>query len=197
MKKIFFVIALILNLTLMSAFDNPTSNLNNDDSEDIIRRSLPDSLYRLLKNKPVIFYSYGHYGYSWSLIAKMDSGYRAFSGRVGYGGDYHYNIPTESNQFDTTRLFSQNESLFSWGLDTIAAKVKNMKIINRDYYITVYTNLSVINSEGVNIFNSNDAMTYSGPDSICFNKKYQKLCLIMRWLSDTKIRQYLPDSIIY
>lgn len=72
-----------------------------------------------------------------------------------------------------------------------------MKRISRAPYVTFYTNLSIINSEGVNVFNSDDVVAYSGPDSLCFNKKYHKLCLIMRWLSDTNIRQYIPDLVIY
>lgn len=172
------------------------SDFNKCNQDEILRKSLPDSVYSLLKGKSVIFYSSGHYGYSWSLIAKMDSGYHAFSGRVSYGGEHHFNKPTEYNQFDTAHLFSQNQALFSWGLDTIASKVKSMKKISREPYVTFYTNLSIINSDGVNVFNSDDAVAYSGPDSLCFNKKYHKLCLIMWWLSDANIRQHIPDSIL-
>lgn len=184
-------------MTLLLPSRIPASGFNKCNQYDVLRQSLPDSVYSLLKGKSVIFYSYGHYGYSWSLIAKMDSGFQAFSGRVGYGGEHHFNKPSESNQFDTTHLFSKNQTLFSWGLDTIASKIKNMKKISRDPYVTFYTNLSIINSEGANIFNSDDAVAYSGPDSLSFNIKYNKLCLIMRWLSDSNIRQYIPDSVIY
>lgn len=197
MKKIFLIIAVFFCLTLSLPSRNPVSDFNECNRDEILRQSLTDSLYSLLKGKPVIFYSYGHYGYSWSLIAKMDSAYQAFSGRVGYGGERHFSKPTESNQFDTTHLFFKNRALFSWGLDTIASEIKSMTKISREPYVTFYTNLSIINSEGVNVFNSDDAVAYSGPDSLCFNKKYHKLCLIMRWLSDTNIRQYIPDSDIY
>lgn len=197
MKKILFVIAAFLCMTLSLTSRNVESNFNKCNKDEILRNVLPDSVYSLLKGKSVIFYSYGHYGYSWSLIAKMDSGYQTLSGKVDYVGEQYFNKPSESNQFDTTHLFSKNHALFSWGFDTIASKVKSMKKISRDPYVTIYTNLSIINSDGVNVFNSDDAVAYSGPDSLCFNRKYHKLCLIMRWLSDTNIRQYIPDSVIY
>ena len=183
-------------MTLSLSSRDAASNFNKCDKDEILRNVLPDSVYSLLKGKSVIFYSYGHYGYSWSLIAKMDSGYQALSGRVSYVGELHFNKPTESSQFDTTHLFSQNNALFSWGFDTLASKIRSMKKISREPYVTFYTNLSIINSDGVNVFNSDDAVAYSGPDSLCFNKKYHRLCLIMRWLSDTNIRQYIPDSVI-
>lgn len=184
-------------MTLSLTSRNVASNFNNCNKDEILRQSLPDSVYSLLKGKSVIFYTYGHHGYSWSLIAKTDSGYQALSGRVGYAGEHHFNNQTESNQFDTALLFSKNQALFSWALDTIASKIKSMKKISREPYVTFYTNLSIINSDGVNVFNSDDAVAYSGPDSLCFNKKYHKLCLIMHWLSDGNIRQYIPDSFIY
>ncbi len=127
MKTILIVFAVFLCMTLSSAFGGPTSGFNNDNSDDILRKSLPDSVYSLLEGKPVIFYSYGHYGYSWTLIAKMDSGYRAFSGRVGYGGDCHLNRPTEFNRFDSTLLFSKNQNLISWGLDSLSSIINSMK----------------------------------------------------------------------
>ena len=197
MKKILFVIAAFLCITLSLKSSSVASDVNKCNQDEILRDVLPDSVYLLLKGKSVIFYSYGHYGYSWSLIAKMDSGYQTFSGRVGYDGERHFNKPTESNQFDTTLLFSKNHALFSWGLDTIASEIKSMKKVSREPYVTFYTNLSIINSDGVNVFNSDDAVAYSGPDSLFFNEKYHKLCLIMRWISDTNIRQYIPDSVIY
>lgn len=181
----------------MSAFDNPTPNLNNDESVDILRQSLPDSLYTLLKNKPVIFYCYGHYGYSWSMIVKFDSIYNIYSGRVGYLGGRYLNKKNESISIDTLRLISNNRSLISWGLDTISTEAICMRKVQREVFVTFSADLSVFNADGINTFRSDDAIAYSGPDSICFNKKYEKLCLIMRWLSDSKIRPYLPDSVIY
>lgn len=197
MKTILIIIAVFLCMTLSSVLGESTSGFNNENSDDFLRQSLPDSVYSLVRGNPVIFYSYGHYGYSWSIIAKMDSGYQAFSGRVGYGGDYHFNEPAENNQIDTTLLFSKNQNLFSWGLDTISSSINIMRKISSEHHVTYYTYLYVVNSAGLNIFSSDNAVAYSGPDSLSFNKKFHKLCLIMRWLSDSNIRKYIPDSVIY
>ncbi len=197
MRKLLFVITTILGVALLSALERPISKLDNINSENILYKSLPDSLYSLLKDKSVIFYSYGHYGYSWSLIAMIDSSYRAFSGIVDYSGNRHLNETTGYSQFDTALLFSKNRVLLLWGFDTISTEINHMKKVRREPYVTFYTDLSVINSDGKNVFSSDDAIAYSGPDSISFNKKFHKLCLIMRWLSDAKFRQLMPDSAIY
>lgn len=197
MKKILFFLPLIIFFTIFSIWANPISNLPNTDSCSIIQQSLPDSLYSILKNKPIIFYSRGHYGYSWSLIAKIDSTYRVYSGRVSYSGDIELNETSESIPFDTTKLFIHNTALLSWGFDSIFIEAINMKKVNRTPHVTLYTNLSVFNSDGLNIFSSDDAIAFAGGDSLIFNKKFHKLGLIMWWLLDSRIREYIPDSIIY
>ena len=184
-------------MVILTALGNQTSAFENDNSESIIRRALSDSIYLQFKNKPIIFYSCGHHGYIWSLIVKIDSGYRALSGRVGYGGGRHINPSSESNHLDSTMLFSQNRTLLSWGLDSLSSEINKMKKVRREHYVTFYENLSVFNSDGKNVFNSDDAIAYSGPDSVIFNKKFHKLCLIMRCLSDSTLRKYIPDSAIY
>lgn len=189
MKKILVLILVALCIDFSFVFGLSKSDSDNDNAENIVCRSLPDTVYSLLKNKPVIFYSYGHYGYSWSLIAKTDSVYRAFSGGVDYGGGIHVNDSSESDQFDTTLLFSKYRNLLSWGFDTLSSEVSNMKKVKRKQYVTFYTNLSVINSDGISMFSSDDAVAYSGPDSVEFNKKFHKLGLIMWWISSSKIRQ--------
>lgn len=181
----------------MALTDEPTCDSDITKSEDFLCSVLDDSIYIIVKDKPMIFYSYGHYGYSWSLIAQTDSCFRAFSGRVDYGGKRHISTPDETNQFDTTLLFSRNRALLYWGLDTIPTEVNKMERVNRKQYVTFYSDLSVINSDGSIVFSSDNAVAYSGPDSTEFNKKYDKLRLIMRWLSDPYIRQYIPVSAIY
>lgn len=195
MKKILLFFVTVITLTSLSALNQPP-NLDNINSEHIVYNSLPDSLHRFIKNRSLIFYSYGHYGYSWSLIVKMDSSYKIFSGRVDYSGYRHLNATKEINQIDTAMLFYKNNDLFSWGFDSISTEIKSMKKIKQEPYTTIYSDLSVYNQEGERIFGSDDAIAYSGPDSISFNKKFHKLCAIMRWISDSKFRQYVPDPII-
>lgn len=197
MKKIIFFPILILIAAISSVWANTRSNLTNTDSYDILQHTLPESIYCSLKNKQIIFYSFGHYGYSWSLIAKIDSTYHAYSGRIDYSGKVVLNHSSESMPFDTTKLFNHNEALLSWGFDTIATEAIKMKGLIRTPYIPLRADLVVFNSEGTIIFNSEDATAFAGKDSVNFNKKFQKLCLIMRWLSDARIREYIPPSAIY
>ena len=196
MKKLLFLAIAIFCITLLLASEKPISNSDNDESENILCRSLPDSIYSLVKNRPVIFYSYGHHGYTWAMIANIDGNLRAFSGRIGYDSRY-LNESTEDDRFDSTLLFSKNRALFSWGFDTIPTKSGVMRKVDREHYITFYTDLSIFNSEGNNVFNSNDAVAFSGPDSINFNQKFNRLSLIMYWLSFHKIREYIPEAEIF
>lgn len=162
-----------------------------------LKRILPDSLDYLVKDRQVILYTYGHYGYSWAMITRIDSVFQAFSGRVSYGGKTALTTPCESNKIDSARLFSANRDLLLWGFDTMPTELSKMKEVKSERYVTFYRELLAYDSEGINVFNSNDAIAYSGPDSMIVNQKFHKLCLMMRWLSDTMLRQYIPESEIY
>lgn len=199
MKKILlFFPTLIIVLSVISVFGKPMPTSANSESSSVLKRVLPDSLYIMLKNRPTIFYSSGHHGYSWSLIARMDSTYQVYSGRVLGSGDCYINEFSGSDRFDTTKLFITNNAILSWGFDTISAEVINMKKVYREPFITIWTDLSVFNSNGENVFSSDNAISFAGIDSVTFNKKYHKLCLIMWWISsDERIREFIPDSAIY
>ena len=197
MKKIHILPLLIIVLSVISVLGNSIPALSNSGSSSILKQILPDSLCILLKNRPIIFYSSGHYGYSWSLIARNDSTYQVYSGRVDYSGDCFLNEISGSAHFDTTILFIHNEAILSWGFDSISVEVANMRKVDRTPFVTIWTDLSVFDSNGENIFSSDNAISFAGSDSVAFNKKYQKLSLIMRWISDPRIREYIPDSVIY
>lgn len=192
MKKIMFFAALIICFTLSAT----VPNCDNPESKAMPYPALPDSIYYLIKDKPIIFYSYGHYGYTWSLITRIDNNFQAFSGKVSYTGDCILTEPTKANQLDSTLLFSKNRVILTWGLDTIPTEGTEMKAIKRENYVTFYDNLSVFNSDGVNVFDSDDAIAFQGPDSLEFNNKFNRLCLLMKWISSPVIREYLPESLI-
>lgn len=197
MRKILLIIILYVCIDISFAYNRPLSKSDYNIERDVLSEILPDSVYSLLKNRPIILYAYGHYGYSWSLITRIDNHLQAFSGNLSYGGNRYLTEPTEFNQFDSVSFFSANASLLSWGFDTIPVMGAKMTPIKRANYITLYKALYVINSKGDLVFNSNDAVAFSGPDSIGFNERFNRLCLIMRWLSEPNIRQYIPDSLIY
>lgn len=197
MKKILLFIGLILFLNSFSAQNE--QDLNNDRykcAESLLKTIMPDTIYSLIENKPILFYTYGHYGYSWSLVTKVDSNnIHAFSGRVSYSGNNHIIQSTESNRLDSIALFSANADIINWGFDTLPTEGLQMEAVKKNDIF--WTDLDVINCDGMIIFNSNGATVFTGPDSIIFNKKFQKLCLIMKWLSEPKIRKYIPDSVIF
>ncbi|MDE6277107.1 MAG: hypothetical protein K2M06_03270 [Muribaculaceae bacterium] len=197
MKKIIFLFTLIIVLIELTFWANPIQNLTNINSGAFFKHASLDSLYTTLKNRPIIFYSRGHYGYGWSLIARMDSTYSIYSGHVSYSGEFYIDKTPEGLPFDTTKLISVNSALLSWAFDSISVQAVNMKKVNRTPYLSLWTDLSVFNSDSENIFNSDNAVAFAGKDSLAFNKKFNKLCLIMWWLSDSRIREYIPDSAIY
>lgn len=191
-KRILIVIAL-LSVTLSMALTNP----DNNKSKEKLCRLVSDSIYSVMKGHPAIVYSYGHYGNSWSLISRIDDEFRAFSGKHDYSGNSFLTENTPVNQFDSTLLFSINRDLILWGLDTLSTESINMQPFEEEISATLYSNLYVFNADGVNVFDSENAVTFSGPDSLKFNNNYNRLCLLMYWLASPRIRQYIPDSAIW
>lgn len=192
--RVFTLISfLIISIIVSSHNDIPKSDSSNLSCMAYLHDALPDSIYQTINNNPFIFFSYGHHGYSWSLVTRIDYRYKAFSGRVGYNGDKHLTPSTIVNEFDSVLFFLANKSVFEWGIDTIASEAVEMKGNELEYYVPIYDNLSIIDSNGACIFNSSNTPNFSGPDSLKFNESYHKLMLLMRWLSDPGIREYFPN----
>ncbi len=81
MKKVIFVVMTLLlssiGVMLVQASDSTESGYRS-----ILRRILPDSIYSSIEGRRILFYTIGHYGYSWSLITMKDS---AFVGYLFFG----------------------------------------------------------------------------------------------------------------
>lgn len=102
MNKIFYFIATLLVLSAVSVIGaTPKENSNYLRTKAILRSALPDSFYSEVENRPVLFYSYGHYGYTWSIITKIDNDFRAMSGKVDYRGAKRLIEPSADNSFDS------------------------------------------------------------------------------------------------
>ena len=173
------------------------ANSEDYSANSLIYNILPDTIVPLVENRPMLLYCYGHYGYSWSLVTKIEKEFRVFSGRVNYIGEQILRENTISNKNDSIKFFSANEDLLSWGFDSIAIESSKMKPDKGKHFVTVYESLYVIDSMGKCVFDSDNAQQFLGPDSVEFNKKFHKLSLIMWWLSDSSIRKYIPDSAIF
>lgn len=115
MRKILIVFGIFICCLMISAYRNPTIYFNNNLIDSELSLTIPDSILLLVENRPIIFYSYGHYGYSWSLLTKLDNDIKAFSGRTTYSGNKLSAELSENNKFDSIELFSANERLITWG----------------------------------------------------------------------------------
>ncbi len=193
MKKLLVLAVGVASMALSIASSKPISNSDNGEADWLFSQILPDSLLYLVKDRPLLLYSFGHYGYSWGIVTKTDSGFHTFCGRVDYVGNRFIRTSEENGQFDTIPFFSAHKDIFLWGMDTMPAEAKRMNVIKNETGVTFYSDLSVIDSKGEIVFKINDNVTFSGPDSVVFNNKFYRLCVIMRWLSDPCLRSYVPN----
>ena len=193
MRIFIFFTCLLISFIVSPTDELPKLHSGKHTCPYALCSGLPDIIYKSIENNPFILFTYGHYGYSWSIVARIDNRYQAFSGRVGYCGDKYLSSSKPVNEFDTTSFFIANGTIFEWAFDSIAYLAKDMKEIPRETFVTVYENLSVFNSNRELTFSSLDTQTYSGPDSVKFNSSFHRLSLLMRWLADPEIRKYLPD----
>lgn len=197
MKKILLIIILAISLNFTWARNKQESKIDCFRAKDLLDRIMPDSICHKLKNNQIIFYSRGHYGYSWALIAKSDNRLRGFIGKVRYSGEATMEEIAESNQLNLDTLFEANRDILDWGFDTISSESANLTANKSSIYCSVTDDILVFNTDGECIFKSNGAASFSGPDSLEFNKKYHNLGLIMMWLSQPEIKQYIPNHAIF
>ena len=180
---------------MCSSYDKTVSNTDNSEYINLIYKDMPDSVSKMLEGRPLLYYSYGHRGYHWSVLTRNGDNFITFSGRVSYMGDKYFTEPVESIRFDTAELFDANKTLISWGLDTLPEEGKRMKPIEPAPFL-FGSNLIVIDSNGNKVFDTDRYLTFSGPDSLEFNVKCDKLSFLMQWLSTPELRKYVPESAI-
>lgn len=193
MKNLLTIFFVLIGFSLSSSLDDNT----NPKSCNVAELKLLDCLDSSIKNSPKILYTYGHYGFSWSMVVKKDTTLQTFTGRIDYLGNSCLTENLTCNQFDSIRSFSKYKTLIQWGIDTLPNEINQMKAIGQEYSGLTNSNLLILDSIGETVFNSNGNITFSGPDSLSFNSKLHHLRLIMRWLSCPQIRHYIPDSIIF
>lgn len=57
---------------VISADSIPHHETEGPDEYDILRHSIPDSIYDLLQEKPFFAQLFGHHGHSWALFTRND-----------------------------------------------------------------------------------------------------------------------------
>lgn len=196
MKKLLFVAVAIFCLVQLSATEMSGQDMYANKS--LLARTLPDSVYQLMKDRPALLYTYGHHGYTWVVITPKDSSYQVYSGKVRPARDFsRIYEPTGGNQIDTAMLFSKKRDLFDWAFGKMHSDLSNKKRIKGQFYATFYHRLSVIDSTGRTMFTQDAWDTYSGPDSKRFNKKMGKVMFIMLWLAMPELRDCIPESKVF
>lgn len=140
-----------------------------------------DSITDIIEDREFLYYTKGHYGHIWSLVALDKGHYIIVSGNTR-NNDCH---------IDTISI---NEPLLEWGLDTMA--LHKMRPVESSSYWPFHERLVLYSSKKEIIFDCSDTNTYSGTDSVIFNKKLNKLKYLMYWLAaPIEIQKKLPTPI--
>ena len=141
--------------------------------------------------KDFLYYSTGHHGVVWSLVYREAGSYRM---RIG---TTRGNNQVMNAEFDTVAFLNANGTLLAWGLDTLPVIAKKMTPQYRTVYWPIYESLYSLNAKTGDEFFSDNAIGYSGPDSVAFNEKFTKLNMLMYWLAAPEVRQVIPESMIF
>lgn len=196
MKKYILIICLICSF-LISAQKEEVTPSYDFSLKTRLYKILPDSIYTIIEDNPIIFYSNDSsvYGSFWSLIVYTDNNYCVYSYNPF---PYHRYIKrVKFDPADSASFFSANQVLFEWGFDTLAIKMQKMKAIEPKAETSIHDTITVIKNWDKGAYSTHGITEFSGPDSVNFNNKLHKLILTMCWLSDDDIRNQLPDSIMY
>ena len=162
---------------------------------------LKDSLYQILNNNPTIYYQNQtdhSSSVDCSILTRVNGSYMIFkSGFDTRRRKKYWSVrKIKFDIADSSAFFSANKAIIDWGLDSLLEEALNMSPIDIQNTRSVKDSISVLNDWNKKPLTTRKAVIFSGPDSIEFNRKYHKICLIMRWFSDDNLRTYLPDSII-
>lgn len=185
MKKLILLFFILLESVFAYSFQ--TATIENQSVPQTVR----DSLKVEMVGKDFLYYSTGHHGVVWSLIYREAGSYRM---RIGTTREYNQVMNAE---FDTVAFLNANGKLLAWGLDTLPVIAKKMKPQHRTVYWPIYESLYSLNAKTGDEFFSDNAIGYSGPDSVAFNEKFTKLNMLMYWLAAPEVRQVIPESIIF
>lgn len=151
------------------------SSLLKIQYSDVIN-NFGDSITDIIEGKDFLYYTKGHHGHIWSLAVSDKSCYIIVSG----------NTRTNDCYIDTVTI---NESILKWGLDTMASYCLKMKPMANDSYWPFHERLVLFSSKKEIIFDCADTNTYSGTDSVTFNKKLNELKYLMYWMASPKENQ--------
>lgn len=142
-----------------------------------------DSITDKIKGKEFLYYITGHHGHIWSLAVSQKSYFIIYSGN------------TRNSDFHIDTIF-KNASILKWGFDSLALYSDKMKPVARSSYWPFYERLVLVSSREGIIFDCVETNSFSGPDSLTFNKNLNELKYFMHWFaSPTEIKEMLPTPL--
>lgn len=142
-----------------------------------------NSINNIIENKKFLYYSKGHHGHIWSLVCSERDRYIIVTG----------NTRNNDCRVDTLSL---NAPILDWGLDTLPLNCHRMEPVENTSYSPFSERLALISSKKEIIFNCMDTNSFSGKDSVTFNKKLNELKYLMYWLAcPAEIKEKLPTPL--
>lgn len=178
-------------MLFLSAFFCSTLFANDDyavGQEQLWIQSILEKHDESISSNNYIFCCTGHHGVIWSLITFDSAEIRFYNGTTRHYIDTSYTVP-----LDTLLFIKDNVKTITWGYDSLAIAAKSMRPLERTEYSPFYNELYVI-KDGKMFFRLNNAISYAGQDSIGFNRKLNRLKLLMLGLAAPSLRPYLPSS---
>lgn len=200
MRKLLLGIICLLSVSFGLTGKQSEVNLRTYDFtlNTLIYKAFGKRLYNLFKHNPTIYY-YDSYtknqGHS-VLIVKIDGQYQLY--RVNVTNNEHSTAPQRIifDRSDSAVFFKANKGIIDWGLDSLSKEITNMTVVKSENKTPMDDSFSILNNWDYGAITFNESDKFSGPDSLAFNIKYRKLCLIMRWFTQDYLRRNLPDSVM-
>lgn len=145
--------------------------------------NLDDSINSIIEGKKFLYYTKGHHGHIWSLVVSERDHYVIVSG----------NTRNHDCRIDTLSL---NAPVLKWGLDTMSLYCHRMKPVENISYWPFYERLVLFSSKKEIIFDCMQTNSFSGTDSLTFNKKLNELKYFMYWIAcPTEVQEKLPTPL--
>lgn len=173
---------------------------NSDSSTSgkrLLQEVLPRSLQIKYNKSPYIFFSIGHRGYSWSIVANIDGQLSFISGEVNCSGEKIVRSQVFDNKSDSLNFIASNKDLL-WGVFNTISHCSDETIVHKPKtYNPIHSNISIFNSNGNMTFNYEGAIHSNDSLNDCPFKEVARIRLLMLWLAMPDIRQYLSTKDIF
>ena len=175
-----YIVPVLLLAFALISYSSPSGNQPFD-----VISTFNDSITNIIEGKKFLYYITGHHGHVWSIVVPEKDRYTLVSGNTRNNTWRIDTISTDMSSIDT--------SVLKWGLDTMALNYHKMKPVENSSYSPFYVRFVLFSSQKEIVFDCSNTNSFSGVDSITFNKKLKDLKYFMYWIaSPIDIREKLP-----